>query len=61
MVVSRIQEEFQKAVLQRGLPSETELRIGFAVSDRPPDTVDALLQEADASVQSTPSSEPAKR
>jgi diguanylate cyclase (GGDEF)-like protein len=61
MVVSRIQEEFQKAILQRGLPSETELRIGFAVSDRPPDTVDALLQEADASIQSTPSSEPAKR
>jgi len=61
IVVSRIQEELQKAILQRGLPTETELRIGFAVSDRPPDAVDALLQEADASIQSSPSSEPAKR
>jgi len=26
--------------------------IAFAVSDEPPDTVDALLREADASVQS---------
>ena len=61
IVVGRIQEEFQKAILQRGLPTGTELRIGFAVSDRPPDAVDALLQEADASIQSSPSSEPAKR
>jgi len=61
IVVGRIQEELQKAILQRGLPTETELRIGFAVSDRPPDAVDALLQEADASIQSSPSSEPAKR
>src|SRR5688572_6755631 len=60
-VVQRMQEKFQRAVVQRGLPPETELRIGFAVSDRPPDTVDRLLQEADASVQSNHSSEPAKR
>jgi len=60
IVVGRIQDEFQKAILQRGLPPETELRIGFAVSDRPPDTVDGLLREADASIQSSPSSEPAK-
>jgi len=52
IVVGRIQERFQNAVAQRGLPPETELRIGFAVSDEPPDTVDALLREADASVQS---------
>src|SRR4029453_4109682 len=52
-VVCRIQEEFHKAVVQRGLPQGTELRVGFAVSDKPPDTVDALLQEADASVQSS--------
>jgi diguanylate cyclase (GGDEF)-like protein len=61
IVVNRIQEELQKAILQRGLPPETELRIGFAVSDRPPDSVDALLQAADARIQPTPSSEPAKR
>jgi diguanylate cyclase (GGDEF)-like protein len=53
IVLGRIQEKFQKAVAERGLPPETELRIGFAVSDRPPDTVDALLQQADASVQSS--------
>jgi diguanylate cyclase (GGDEF)-like protein len=61
IVVNRMQEQFQNAILQRGLPPETELRIGFAVSDKPPDTVDALLQAADASIQSSPSSEPAKR
>jgi diguanylate cyclase (GGDEF)-like protein len=60
-VVHRMQEKFQRAVAQRGLPPETELRIGFAVSDRPPDTVDGLLQAADASVQVNHSSEPAKR
>jgi hypothetical protein len=56
-----MQEKFQKALLQRGLPTDTELRIGFAVSDKPPDTVDSLLQAADASVQANQSSEPAKR
>ena len=60
-VVHRMQEKFQRAVAQRGLPPETELRIGFAVSDRAPDTVDGLLQAADASVQSNHSSETAKR
>jgi diguanylate cyclase (GGDEF)-like protein len=60
-VVNRVQEKFQKAVAQRGLPAESELRIGFAVSDKPPDTVDELLQEADANVHSSHSSEPAKR
>jgi len=53
IVVCRIQEEFRKAIVQRGLPPGTELRIGFAVSDKPPDTVDSLLQEADASLQSS--------
>jgi diguanylate cyclase (GGDEF)-like protein len=51
-VVDRIQMKFQAAIRDRRLPSESELRIGFAVSEKPPATVDLLLQAADARIQS---------
>ena len=60
-VVDRIQNKFQAAVRDRGLPSESELRVGFAFSERPPDMVETLLQVADARVQSQQSSQPANR
>ena len=50
-VIGRIQQKFQNAVLQRGLPVEAELRVGTAVSAKPPKTVDELLRMADSSVQ----------
>jgi diguanylate cyclase (GGDEF)-like protein len=51
-VVQRIQQKFQNAVVQRGLPVEAELRIGTAVSAKAPETVDELLRVADSSFQS---------
>ena len=51
-VVDRIQLKFQAAIRDRRLPSESELRIGFSVSEKPPATVDLLLQAADARIQS---------
>ncbi|HTG74227.1 MAG TPA: GGDEF domain-containing protein, partial [Terriglobia bacterium] len=61
IVVRRIQQKFEAAVRDRGLPPESELRIGFAVSEKPPNSVDTLLQAADARVQSQPSAAPANR
>jgi diguanylate cyclase (GGDEF)-like protein len=60
-VVDRIQQKFQSAVRDRGLPSESELRVGFAFSEKPPDIVETLLQAADARVQSQQSGQPASR
>jgi diguanylate cyclase (GGDEF)-like protein len=57
-VVDRIQMKFRAAIRDRGLPSESELRIGFSESAQPPASVDSLLQAADARVQSR-SSQPA--
>jgi diguanylate cyclase (GGDEF)-like protein len=51
-VVRRIQQKFQNAVVQRGLPVEAELRVGTAVSSKAPETVDELLRVADSSFQS---------
>jgi diguanylate cyclase (GGDEF)-like protein len=60
-VVGRIIQKFQAAVRERGLPSESELRIGFAVSEKPPESIETLLQAADARVQSQQSGQPANR
>jgi diguanylate cyclase (GGDEF)-like protein len=51
-VVRRIQQKFQHAVVQRGLPVEAELRVGTAVSAKAPETIDELLRVADSSFQS---------
>jgi diguanylate cyclase (GGDEF)-like protein len=51
--VNRIQERFHAAILERGLPSEAALRIGFAVAAKPPEVVDELLRAADASLHRT--------
>jgi diguanylate cyclase (GGDEF)-like protein len=48
--VRRIQERFNAVILQRGLPSEAELRIGFAVAQKPPDVIEELLRAADFSL-----------
>jgi diguanylate cyclase (GGDEF)-like protein len=49
-VIGRIQQKFQNAILKRGLPIESELRVGTAVSRKPPETVDELLRAADSSI-----------
>jgi len=51
-VVRRIQQKFQNAVVQRGLPVEAELRVGTAVAATAPETIDELLRVADSSFQS---------
>ena len=51
-VIQRIQDRFQITLTKRGLPFDTELRIGSAVSSTPPETVDDLLRVADSSFQS---------
>ena len=51
-LIARIQQKFDGALANRGLPSNTALRIGFAVGARPPEAVDDLLRAADAGVQS---------
>lgn len=51
-VIGRIQQKFQNAILKRGLPIEAELRVGTAVSRKPPETVDELLRVADSSIAS---------
>jgi len=57
-VVRRIQQKFKVAAEQRDLPPVTELRIGTAVSMKPPETVDELLRLADASIQARKSGAP---
>jgi diguanylate cyclase (GGDEF)-like protein len=51
-VVRRIQQKFQSAVAQRGLPVESELRVGTAVASKAPETIDELLRVADSSFAS---------
>jgi diguanylate cyclase (GGDEF)-like protein len=51
-VVRRIQQKFQHAVVQRGLPVEADLRVGTAVAAKAPETIDELLRVADSSFQS---------
>jgi diguanylate cyclase (GGDEF)-like protein len=48
VVVGRIREKFQTALKERGLPAEASLRLGFAVAEKAPESVDDLLREADA-------------
>jgi diguanylate cyclase (GGDEF)-like protein len=50
-LVRRIEERFSTAIVQRGLPPETELRLGFAAAAKPPEAVDELLRTADLSLQ----------
>jgi diguanylate cyclase (GGDEF)-like protein len=57
-MIGRIQQKFQTAVLQRGLPIEAELRVGTAVSAKPPETADELLRLADNSIQARRSGAP---
>jgi diguanylate cyclase (GGDEF)-like protein len=52
IIVSRIHEKFHAALIQRDLPAEAQLRIGFAAAKTPPETVDELLRAADAGIQS---------
>lgn len=59
-VVCRIKKKFKTVVSERGLPSEAELKIGFAVSSTPPDAVDELLQAAFARIQPPPPEGPAE-
>jgi diguanylate cyclase (GGDEF)-like protein len=52
VVLRRIREKFRSAIEQRGLPPEADIRIGFAVGEKAPESVDDLLREADAAIHS---------
>ena len=54
VVVGRIRQKFHDAIQSHGLPSEASLRIGFAVAEQVPETVDDLLRRADAGIHTDP-------
>jgi diguanylate cyclase (GGDEF)-like protein len=48
VVKGRIREKFRNMIQDRGLPAEAKLRMGFAVGEKAPESVDDLLRDADA-------------
>jgi diguanylate cyclase (GGDEF)-like protein len=50
VMAARIREKFRCALKERGLPAEATLRIGFAVGETTPETVDDLLRIADEGI-----------
>ncbi|HEY2382949.1 MAG TPA: diguanylate cyclase [Terriglobia bacterium] len=59
-VVKRVQQKLQQLALYRNLPLTVDCRIGYAVSDNPPETADDLLRLADEDMQGKRSSSQAK-
>ncbi len=51
VVVSRVQQKLHALAVYRGLPLTVECRIGYAVSDSPPEAADDLLRIADEHMQ----------
>jgi diguanylate cyclase (GGDEF)-like protein len=60
-IVGRIHEKFHATLLQRGLPSDAQLRIGYAVAQTPPESADELLRSAVEGPPSRQSDAPATR
>ena len=58
VVVSRVQQKLHQLTVYRGLPLTVDCRIGYAVSENPPDTADELLRQADDNMQGKRSSLP---
>ena len=50
-VVSRVRQKLHAMTVYRGLPLVVECRIGYAVSNNPPETPDELLRLADEDMQ----------
>jgi diguanylate cyclase (GGDEF)-like protein len=50
-IVQRVQQKLHAMAVFRGLPLTVECRIGYAVSQTPPDTADELLRLADENMQ----------
>jgi diguanylate cyclase (GGDEF)-like protein len=55
-IVQRVQQKLHAMAVYRGLPLTVECRIGYAVSQNPPETADELLRLADENMQGKHSS-----
>lgn len=60
IIVNRVQLKLQQLAVYRNLPLAVDCRIGYAVSDNPPETADELLRVADEDMQGKRSSSQAK-
>jgi diguanylate cyclase (GGDEF)-like protein len=60
VVVNRVRQKLQHLAVYRNLPLTVDCKIGFAVSDNPPETADELLRLADEDMQGKRSSSQAK-
>jgi diguanylate cyclase (GGDEF)-like protein len=58
VVVSRVQQKLHQLAVYRGLPLTVDCRIGYAMSENPPDSADELLRLADEDMQGKRSSLP---
>jgi diguanylate cyclase (GGDEF)-like protein len=56
IIMQRVQQKLHALTVYRGLPLSVECRIGYAVSQVPPDTADELLRLADENMQGKHSS-----
>jgi diguanylate cyclase (GGDEF)-like protein len=52
VLVTRVEEKFRQVIAERNLPATAELRIGQAVCQPPPDTLEEFLRMADLEAQS---------
>src|SRR5437588_12987125 len=51
IIMNRVQQELEQLTLYRNLPLAVDCRIGYAVSQNPPEAVDDLLRVADEHMQ----------
>ena len=51
VITKRVQQKLVQLAVYRGLPLTVDCRIGFAVSQDPPDSADELLRLADEQMQ----------
>jgi hypothetical protein len=57
VIVHRVQQKLQQLSIYRNLPLTVDRRIGYAVSDNPPETADELLRLAGEEMQGKRSSQ----
>jgi diguanylate cyclase (GGDEF)-like protein len=57
VIIHRVQQKLQQLGVYRNLPLTVDCRIGYAVSDNPPETADELLRLADEEMQGKRSSQ----
>lgn len=58
VVVNRVQQKLRQLAVYRNLPLTVDCRIGYAVSENPPETADELLRLADEDMQGKRSGQP---